>query len=92
MQAVRRDFAFLVPEALEADRLLRAVRGADKAAIADASLFDVFTGAGVAEGEKSLAIELVLQPVDRSFTEDDLKAIGEKVVAAAAKLGARLRV
>lgn len=91
LQAVRRDFAFLVPAALEADKLLRAVRGADKAAIAGATLFDVFTGAGVPDGEKSLAIELVLQPAEKSFTDADLKAIAEKVVAAAAKLGARLR-
>jgi phenylalanyl-tRNA synthetase beta chain len=91
LQAVRRDFAFLVPRELEADRLIRAVRGADKAAIAGASLFDVFTGAGVAEGEKSLAVEVVLQPSDKSFTEEELKAISERIIAAAAKLGARLR-
>jgi phenylalanyl-tRNA synthetase beta chain len=92
LQPVRRDFAFVTPVDLEADRLLRAVRGADKAAIAAVSLFDVFTGAGVAEGEKSLALEIVLQPAERSFTHDELTAISERVVAAAAKLGARLRV
>ena len=67
------------------------MRGADKAAIVDARLFDVFTGAGVPEGEKSLAIEVVLQPGDKSFTEADLTAIAGRIVAAAAKLGARLR-
>jgi phenylalanyl-tRNA synthetase beta chain len=91
LQAVTRDFAFLVPEELEADRLLRAVRGADKAAIASVSLFDVFAGAGVAQGEKSLALEVVLQPTDKSFTDEELKAIGDRIVAAAGKLGARLR-
>ena len=91
LQAVKRDFAFLVPEDLEADRLLRAVRGADKAAIAAVSLFDVFTGQGVAQGEKSLALGVVLQPTDKSFTDDELKAIGDRIVAAAGKLGARLR-
>ncbi|MDB5668190.1 MAG: phenylalanyl-tRNA synthetase subunit beta [Alphaproteobacteria bacterium] len=91
LQAVKRDFAFLVPETLEADRLLRAVRGADKAAIASVSLFDLFTGPGVAQGEKSLALEAVLQPTDKSFTDEELKAIADRIVAAAAKLGARLR-
>jgi len=91
LQPVRRDFAFLVPAALEADKLLRAVRGADKQAIVAASLFDVFTGAGVGEGEKSLAVEIVLQPADKSFTDEELKTIGERIVASAAKLGARLR-
>ncbi|MBV9881732.1 MAG: phenylalanine--tRNA ligase subunit beta, partial [Sphingomonadaceae bacterium] len=91
LQAVRRDFAFLVPAELPADQLLRAVRGADRAAIAGASLFDVFTGAGVPEGQKSLAIEVVLQPAEKSFAEEELKAISGRIVAAAAKLGATLR-
>ena len=91
LQAVRRDFAFLVRDDLPADDLLRAVRGADKVAIVEVRLFDVFTGAGVAEGEKSLAIEVVLQPGEKSFTEADLQALSDKIVAAAGKLGARLR-
>ncbi|HST35219.1 MAG TPA: phenylalanine--tRNA ligase subunit beta, partial [Allosphingosinicella sp.] len=91
LQAVTRDFAFLVPADLPADQLLRAVKGADKAAIAGASLFDLFTGQGVPEGRKSLAIEVVLQPAERSFTEEELKAVSEHIVAAATKLGAVLR-
>lgn len=91
LQAVTRDFAFIVPAELAAGDLVRAVRGADKAAIADARLFDRFTGAGVEEGRKSLAVEVTLQPVDKSFTDADLKAIGDKIVAAAGKLGAVLR-
>ena len=91
LQPVRRDFAFLVPAAVSADALARAVKGADKAAIARARVFDVFTGTGVAEGQKSVAVEIVLQPGDRSFTDADLKAIGDKVVAAAARQGATLR-
>ncbi|UVO55159.1 phenylalanine--tRNA ligase subunit beta [Sphingomonas sp. SUN039] len=91
LQVVRRDFAFLVPLDLASDTLVRAVKGADKGVIADARLFDMFTGTGVPEGQKSLAVEVTLQPVDKSFTEDDLTAIAAKVVAAAAKLGAVLR-
>lgn len=91
LQPVKRDFAFLVPAELEADRLLRAVRGADRQQIAAAELFDVFTGPGVPEGQKSLAVEVTLQPTERSFTEDELKAISSRIVAAAGKLGAVLR-
>jgi phenylalanyl-tRNA synthetase beta chain len=91
LQAVRRDFAFLVPVDLGADTLLRAVKGADKAAITGVRLFDVFTGAGVDEGQKSLAFEVTLQPGEKSFTDEELKAVADKVVAAAAKLGASLR-
>ena len=91
LQAVSRDFAFVVPAGLAADQLLRAVRGADREAIAGVRLFDVFTGAGVPEGHKSLAIEVSLQPGEKSFTDEELKAISDRIVAAAAKLGARLR-
>jgi phenylalanyl-tRNA synthetase beta chain len=91
LQAVRRDFAFLVPEALTAEALVRAVKGADKASIVAARLFDVFTGAGVEPGHKSLGVEVTLQPGEKSFAEADLKAIADKVVGAAAKLGASLR-
>ncbi len=91
LQAVRRDFAFLVPTALAADTLVRAVKGADKAAIVSARVFDVFTGAGVEDGHKSVAVEIVLQPSAKSFTDEELKAVADKVVAAAAKQGATLR-
>jgi phenylalanyl-tRNA synthetase beta chain len=91
LQAVKRDFAFLVTADVPADALLRAVRGADRQAIAGVSLFDVFTGSGVPEGWKSLAVEVILQPGEKSFAEEELKAISARIVAAAAKAGARLR-
>lgn len=91
LQVARRDFAFLVPVDLASDVLVRAVKSADKAAIIDARVFDMFTGTGVPQGHKSLAIELILQPVGKSFAEEDLVVIATKVVAAAAKLGASLR-
>ena len=91
LQAVTRDFAFLVPEALAAGDLVRTVKGADKDNITAARLFDQFTGQGVPDGQKSLAIEITLQPSEKSYGEADLKAVADKVVAAAAKLGATLR-
>jgi phenylalanyl-tRNA synthetase beta chain len=91
LQPVTRDFAFVVKRDAPADALLRAVRGADKEAIVDVALFDVFTGTGLSEDEKSLAVEVTLQPVEKSFTDAELQAISEKIVAAAAKAGARLR-
>ena len=91
LQAVTRDFAFLVPADLAAGDLVKAVRGADKQAIVDARVFDVFAGAGVPEGKKSVAVEVTLQPGDKTFTDADLKAISDKIVASAAKQGAELR-
>ena len=87
LQAVKRDFAFTVPADLIADALVRAVKGADKATITAARMFDVFER----EGVKSMAIEVTLQSTGTSFTDADLKAITDKVVAAAGKLGATLR-
>ena len=91
LQAVTRDFAFLVPAELAAESLLKAVRGSDKANITAARVFDLFTGGSVPEGQKSLAIEVTLQPTEASYKDADLKAISDAVVAAAAKLGAELR-
>ena len=91
LQAVKRDFAFVVDEAVEADALVRAVKGADKKAIVDARLFDVFVGPGVDEGRKSLAIEVTLQPGEKSFSQEELDAISAAVVKAAEKLGGTLR-
>ena len=91
LQAVTRDFAFLVDAALPAGDLVRTVKGADKVNIVAVRLFDDFRGQGVPEGQKSLAVEVTLQPGEKSYTEADLKAIAEAITAAAAKLGAVLR-
>lgn len=91
LQPVTRDFAFLVPADLAAGDLVRAVKGADKQAIVDARVFDVFAGQGVPEGRKSVAVEVVLQPGEKSFTDADIKAISDRIVAAAGKQGAELR-
>ncbi len=91
LQAVTRDFAFLVPTGLPAGDLVRVVKGADKANIVAVRLFDDFRGAGVPEGHKSLAVEVTLQRGEKSYDEAELKAIAERVTAAAAKLGGVLR-
>lgn len=87
LQAVTRDFAFLVPADVPADALVRAIRGADKALITDARLFDRYEG----EQGLSLAVEVTLQPGDKSFTEAEIVEVSKKIVAAAEKLGATLR-
>ena len=91
LQAVKRDFAFTVPAGLTADALVRAIRGSDKAAITAARVFDLFERADDAGIVRSMAVEVTLQPADRSFTDADLKAVADKVVAAAGKIGATLR-
>jgi len=87
LQAVTRDFAFLVPAGFEGDALVRAIRGADKALITGARLFDRYEG----DQGLSLAVEVTLQPGEKSFTEAEIAEVSKKVVAAAEKLGATLR-
>lgn len=87
LQALTRDFAFIVPADLPVESLARAIRGADKAAITHVRLFDRFeTSDGL-----SLAFEVTLQPIDKSFTDEQIGEISKRIVAAGEKLGARLR-
>ncbi len=91
LQSVTRDFAFLVPEDLPAGDLIRVISGADKVNIVATRLFDAFQGQGVPEGQKSLAVEVTLQPGEKSYNDEELKAISARITQAAAKLGANLR-
>jgi phenylalanyl-tRNA synthetase beta chain len=80
-QPVNRDFAFLVDMDMPAEKLIRAVRGADRKLVSDARLFDEYAGKGMPEGKKSLAIAVTLQPTDATLTDEDLEAVSKKIVA-----------
>ncbi|MGE0182974.1 MAG: phenylalanine--tRNA ligase subunit beta [Parvularculaceae bacterium] len=82
---VRRDFAFVVDEAITAEALLKAVRGAEKKLIADVGLFDVYQGKGVVDGKKSLAVEVTLQPRGKTLTDEEIDAAGKAIVSAVEK-------
>ena len=91
-QPLERDFAFVVESGVEAEKLVRAARNADKALITAVRVFDVYAGKGVPEGKKSLAIAVTLQPVERTLTDAEIEAACDKIVAAVAKAtGAVLR-
>jgi len=91
-QPVERDFAFVVAADVPAEKLIRAVKGADKALIQAVSLFDVFEGGSLGAGRKSLAVSVTLQAMDRTLTEQEIAAVSEKIVAAVIKVtGAELR-
>ncbi|HYZ62170.1 MAG TPA: phenylalanine--tRNA ligase subunit beta, partial [Acetobacteraceae bacterium] len=84
-QPVRRDFAFLVPADVPVDSVLRAAKGAERNLIAEVSLFDLYEGDKVPAGQKSVGIEVVLQPRERTLTDAEIEAAAAKVVAAVAK-------
>ncbi|WP_170333162.1 phenylalanine--tRNA ligase subunit beta [Ruegeria arenilitoris] len=85
LQAVERDFAFVVDEGVEALTLVNAAAGADKALIEDVRVFDEFIGGSLGEGKKSLAITVRLQPTDTTLKEKDIEAVAEKIIAKVTK-------
>jgi phenylalanyl-tRNA synthetase beta chain len=91
-QPLRRDFAFLVDSGVAAEAALRAARGAERTLITGVTLFDVYEGDKLPEGKKSLGIEVVFQPRERTLTDAEIEAAAQKVIAAVVKAtGAMLR-
>ncbi len=84
-QAVKRDFAFVVDREVEAAVIVRAASGADRKLVTAVNVFDVFEGASVGEGKKSVAIEVTIQPVERTLTDEDFEALTSRIVANVAK-------
>ncbi|HGG63826.1 MAG TPA: phenylalanine--tRNA ligase subunit beta, partial [Rhodobacteraceae bacterium] len=85
LQAVERDFAFVVDEGIEALKLVNAAASADVKLIESVRVFDEFIGGSLGEGKKSLAISVRLQPVEKTLTDEDIAAVSEKVIAKVAK-------
>jgi phenylalanyl-tRNA synthetase beta chain len=79
-QAVKRDFAFVVDKEVEAGSLVRAATAADRKLVTGVSVFDVFEGASIGEGKKSIAIEVAIQPVERTLTDEDFEALAGRIV------------
>jgi len=84
-QAVKRDFAFVVDKETQSSVLMRAINGADKKLISDVRVFDLFEGASLGEGKKSIAIEVTLQPTVKTLTDEEIEAVAAKIIANVAK-------
>ena len=77
---------------VEAAKVVQAARGAEKTLISDVRVFDVFEGASLGEGKKSLAITVVLQPTENTLTDEEIEGISQKIVQAVEKVtGGTLR-
>ncbi len=81
LMPVQRDFAFLIDKDVSAETLLKAARGADKALITDVTLFDIYEGKGVPEGKKSVAIDVAMQPRQKTLTDEEIDAVAKTIVA-----------
>ncbi|HEV8163601.1 MAG TPA: phenylalanine--tRNA ligase subunit beta, partial [Actinomycetota bacterium] len=92
LMPLTRDFAFLVDADTPAGDLVRPILGADKALIADTRIFDVYAGAGVPDGMKSVAVEVTVQPREKTLTDAEIEAVSAKIVSAVNKAtGGELR-
>jgi len=97
LPAVARDFAFVVDADVTAEALLRAVRGVSgkgplKLPFTAIDLFDVYTGGGVPDGKKSMALSVTIQPEEKTLTDDDIQQVADAIVAQVAKsTGGELR-
>ncbi|NNL90050.1 MAG: phenylalanine--tRNA ligase subunit beta [Marinicaulis sp.] len=81
LMPLTRDFAFVVDEDVAAETIINAARGADKKLIGGVSVFDVYAGKGVEDGKKSVAIEVTIQPRDKTLTDEEIEAVAERIVA-----------
>ncbi len=84
-QPLTRDFAFIVDKAVAAGDMAKTAQNADRALIAETSVFDIYEGAGVEPGKKSVALAVTLQPVEKTLTEAEIEAVAGKIVAEMAK-------
>jgi phenylalanyl-tRNA synthetase beta chain len=80
-QALRRDFAFVVDRAVPAGEIMKAALAADRKLVSAANVFDLFEGASLGENKKSVAIEVAIQPVDKTLTDDDLETLTKAIIA-----------
>jgi phenylalanyl-tRNA synthetase beta chain len=84
-QAVTRDFAFVVDRTVEAGTLTKAALAADRKLITGVNLFDVFEGASLGADKKSIAIEIDIQPVEKTLTDEDFEALAKRIIDNVAK-------
>jgi phenylalanyl-tRNA synthetase beta chain len=77
---VSRDFAFIVDDKIAAADIIKAAQGADKALVSDVSVFDIYVGKGVAEGKKSVAVAVTLQPTTTTLTDAEIEIVTAKII------------
>lgn len=90
-QPVRRDLAFVMPEAMSHNELSAALKGAANKLVQEISVFDVYRGTGLPEGMKSVAVKVILQDMENTLTDEAVEPLIGKLVGAATAAGARLR-
>ena len=92
LQAVERDFSFLFSKNIKAGEIINKIKKIDKQLIKKVSIFDVFEGSKLPKNMKSIAFKVVLQPIEKTFTEDEIEKISNKIIDLISKsFGGKLR-
>ena len=76
----------VVDSDIDAAKIVQAVRSAEKVLIDDVRVFDLFKGPSIGEGKKSLAITVVLQPTEKTLTDEEIDSVAQKVVQSVEKV------
>jgi phenylalanyl-tRNA synthetase beta chain len=84
-QPVERDFAFVVENSVKAADIVRAAQNADRRKIVNVVVFDVYEGKGIEDGRKSIAIAVTIQPREKTMTDQEIDAVGARIVAEVTK-------
>ena len=76
LQPLKRDFSFVVSSDTEAQKIINAAKQSDQSFIKDVKIFDQFLG----ENEKSIAIEVIIQPKEVTLTDEQIESISKKII------------
>ncbi|MBR4927119.1 MAG: phenylalanine--tRNA ligase subunit beta [Alphaproteobacteria bacterium] len=92
LMPLTRDFAFVMDKDVEAERVINTIKGVDKEKITSVSIFDVYMGANLPDGKKSLAVKVQIQPMDKTLTDADIEILSTQIINMVKKnTGADLR-
>lgn len=86
LMPLSRDFAFLMDKNTEVAKLINAIKGVDKELITDVRLFDVYEGDKCPENKKSIALEVVIQPKEKTLTEEEIDSLSRRIIGIAGKV------
>ncbi|MEI7806088.1 MAG: phenylalanine--tRNA ligase subunit beta [Hyphomicrobiales bacterium] len=84
-QPVERDFAFVVASDVKAGDIVRAAQSADRKLVSNVTVFDVYEGKNIEAGKKSIAIAVTIQPREKTMTDQEIEALGAKIIAEVTK-------
>ena len=79
-QMVERDFAFIFPDSVKADEIISKIKKIDKKLINKVSIFDVYEGDKIAKDTKSIAIRVLLQPLEKTFNDEEIESLSTQII------------